>query len=266
MNIVKKFNLSFIASIAFLFTIAWIIVHPEDWYWLLIMLAWEKIVIEILSKEIASHRYFSHRSFKTGRVRHYFLLFCTIFGPGDPITITAMHRRHHKTADTDRDPHSPKDGARKILGYTIFTEQLHENLSASAKSWPWPVDLIRDPAVLFCHRHSSKIFTLICLLLAIVSWKFVVFVLLTGRRLFQINTIICGLILTHTKLPGGYRNFDTPDNSHNTPWLGLFHPGEAYHNNHHAHPTAWNFAMKPGEFDSVGWIIDKCFKNELARA
>ena len=255
----KYINLSNIASIAFLFTIGWIIVHPEDWYWLIIMLLWEKIVIEILSKEIASHRYFSHKSFKTGKFRHYFLTACTIFGPGDPITITAMHRKHHKNADTKDDPHSPMDGVWKILSYIIFTEQLHTNLRARAKSFPWPVDLIRDPVLVFCHKHASKVFTVICLLLAIVSWKFVVFVLLTGRRVFQINTIICGLILTHSKLPGGYRNFDTADNSYNTPWLGIFHPGEAYHNNHHHQQGAWNFAMKPNEFDSVGWIIGKVF-------
>jgi stearoyl-CoA desaturase (Delta-9 desaturase) len=50
----------------------------------------------------------------------------------------------------------------------------------------------------------------------------------------------------------GYRNFESPDASHNvSPW-GIIIGGEELHNNHHTYPTSAKFSVKPYEFD-LGW-------------
>jgi fatty-acid desaturase len=55
----------------------------------------------------------------------------------------------------------------------------------------------------------------------------------------------------------GYRNFDTPDTSRNNQWLDIIQAGEGLHNNHHAHPQLYDFAVKSGEFDFSAWVIEK---------
>jgi len=48
---------------------------------------------------------------------------------------------------------------------------------------------------------------------------------------------------------GGYRNFETDDQSCNNPIVALCIFGEGYQNNHHHDSSAVNFAMAKGEFD-----------------
>lgn len=255
----SMFSLKNISMVAFFFAIGWIIVYPQDWVWGIAMLVWEKVVLAMLSKEIAHHRYFCHRSFETGKFRRYFLMGCTIFGPSDPITVTMIHHHHHVHSDTEQDPHFPTKKMSDRFTSAFFTSRIHNYWGKLLATLPLPKYLIRDSKLLLLHKYSDLLFVVVCTTLLLFSWKTVVFILLAGRGLFSINSILFGLILTHVKLPGGYQGFDTKDNSYNTPWLGYFHPGEAYHNNHHFKPNAWNFAMKPGEFDVVGWIIGRVF-------
>ena len=51
------------------------------------------------------HRYFSHRSFKTGR----FMQLSVASSPAVlwPLWWARYHRRHHRHSDTDKDIHSP---------------------------------------------------------------------------------------------------------------------------------------------------------------
>jgi len=54
------------------------------------------------------HRYFSHRSFKTGRVVQFIGAFIACSsGQRGPLWWAAHHRRHHRHSDTDQDIHSP---------------------------------------------------------------------------------------------------------------------------------------------------------------
>ena len=54
------------------------------------------------------HRYFIHRSYQTGSIRKFILLWLgAIQGIGKPITICAIHRWHHQHSDTEEDIHSP---------------------------------------------------------------------------------------------------------------------------------------------------------------
>lgn len=247
-------------TLVFLFAIGWVCVHPEDWMWLVGMLLWEKLFLTLLAKEVAFHRYFCHKSFKTGKLGHYFLMFSTIFCPVHIIFNTATHRRHHKYSDTDEDPQQVcYTGWKNLLLFMFSTGHFVEGMKNQISSLQLPKDLMRDRNLVFLHKHSLKLFVLICILLLPISWKFVVFILLASRRVFITNAIVCGAILTHTKLPTSYRNFETNDRTWNTPLLEILHPGQGYHNNHHHQPDNWDFTVKPGEFDSGAWLIRHVF-------
>ena len=57
------------------------------------------------------HRYFSHRSFKTGRFWQFVFAVCGMTAAQrGPLWWAAHHRRHHLHADTDEDAHSPLKG------------------------------------------------------------------------------------------------------------------------------------------------------------
>ncbi|MCB1198002.1 MAG: acyl-CoA desaturase, partial [Deltaproteobacteria bacterium] len=54
------------------------------------------------------HRYFAHRSFKTGRVFQFVLAWLgTSAAQLGPIWWAGHHRDHHKFSDTPKDVHSP---------------------------------------------------------------------------------------------------------------------------------------------------------------
>ena len=68
------------------------------------------------------HRLLTHGSFKTRRWFKYVLAVCgTLAWQGSVFVWTGTHRLHHKYADKDKDPHSPKHGfAWSHIFWTIF--------------------------------------------------------------------------------------------------------------------------------------------------
>ena len=59
----------------------------------------------------AYHRYFSHRSYKMGRVMQFLMaLGGTLAVQKGVLWWAAHHRKHHKYSDQPGDVHSPKDG------------------------------------------------------------------------------------------------------------------------------------------------------------
>src|SRR6267142_2461842 len=57
------------------------------------------------------HRYFSHRSYKTGRVFQFVLAWIGASATQKgPLWWAANHRHHHAHSDTPEDAHSPREG------------------------------------------------------------------------------------------------------------------------------------------------------------
>jgi stearoyl-CoA desaturase (delta-9 desaturase) len=73
---------------------------------------------------------------------------------------------------------------------------------------------------------------------------------------------------------GGYRNFDTRDNSNNRPIMGYLVWGQAWHNNHHAKAAAYDFGTtvsgKKWEFDPallfVPFVATKQSREKIFKA
>src|SRR6476646_3661151 len=79
---------------------------PFSWRWVLLALVLYAARMLLLSA--AYHRYFAHRSYKTGRVFQFILAFLTgTCAQRGALWWAANHRHHHAHSDRPTDIHSP---------------------------------------------------------------------------------------------------------------------------------------------------------------
>lgn len=195
------------------------------------------------------HRSFSHGSWKPkNKLILLILHFLTIINVvGSTITWTGTHRRHHKFADTDQDPHSI----------------LNKNLWTKIKYWfnYWPAhtvetkyvkDLIRDPYHRFFHKNYFKILLtyMICLLMIDTQLFLYGFIVTTMFSLHTISWITVGAHIF------GHQDEFKKDSSKNTWLMGFYMWGEGWHNNHHAKPWSYEFGWNKNQPDLGKHIIE----------
>lgn len=260
MNSISKYRyLWAMGIIGFLGSIGYTLFSGEWTYWLVSYVYFR--ILWFFTNGISLHRYFAHKTFKTGKLRHKFLAWVTVLGGvGSPFTWAIHHRHHHKYSDTEKDLHSPADGQIKsILGtWAIKSEDWWISKGVTG----FPRDLYRDKTVMFINKHYYRLWLIIFLLsFIIVDWKFCLFFVMApvGWNLFH------GALtnfFNHLKFPGSYRNYNTNDNSQNHKLLNIYLLGEGLHNNHHSQPGNYNQAHKPGEFDLGAWVIKHFFDIE----
>ena len=215
------------------------------WWWIATIIGY--ICLTMLGISAGYHRLFCHRSFTVNIVIKRLLLWLGIMaGQGSPIFWIGIHRGyHHRYADTDKDAHSPKHGFWHSYILWMFKRD-----SMSIRS---TVDLIRDPDMVFAHKHYIKILWATHLILALISidlWMY----LLMFPAFITLHGFLSQTSLTHISFMG-YRNYNTSDNSVNSLWLFPFILGEAWHNNHHGEGRNPNYGRKWWELDPTYWII-----------
>lgn len=171
------------------------------------------------------HRYFSHRTYKMGRVMQFLMALLAQSGSQRGVLWWAAHHRdHHKFSDTDRDVHSPvKFGFwHSHIGW-IFDRN-------GETDWPRVKDLSRYPELVML----DKLWFLPPILLGVAVFMiwgaeglfggFMLSTVLLWHGTFTINS------LSHV---WGSRRYPTGDDSRNNPVLAIITMGEGWHNNHH---------------------------------
>ena len=171
------------------------------------------------------HRYFSHRTYKTGRTFQFLLAFVgSMSVQKGPLWWAAGHRRHHKHSDEPGDMHSPRAGIWYSHQAWIFDDQ-----------WgPTELDRIPDfakyPELMWLNRwHVVPPLMLGATLYwlggaSLLVWGFCISTVLLWHATYSINS------LAHLF---GSQRYDTGDDSRNNAWLALLTLGEGWHNNHH---------------------------------
>jgi len=233
--------------------------------WLDAVLALVMYLISGHGVTVGFHRYFTHRSFKANRgVKCGLAIAGSMAIEGPVIRWVADHRRHHKYADKDGDPHSPWRFGESIpallkgmvfahIGWMFDPEQTDQRKYAP--------DLLKANDV----RRISKLFPLwvaVSLLLppligGLATWSWqgaataffwatLVRIGLLHHVTWSINSI-CHAI--------GERPFASRDKSGNVWWLAFLSMGESWHNLHHADPTAARHGVLKGQIDSSARII-----------
>lgn len=206
-------------------------------------------LFNLLGHEIGMHRLWSHNSFETTKYKEYLLhifYFPMLFG--STIVYAGVHRDHHANTDTDKDPHLKSNFERLFYkrrsDYKISVKSVH--------------DLIKQPIHKFLHKNYFLINVVI-----LIVCLFILGPIYLGYTLsFIVSYGWFGGLMVNSAGHNpkfGYRNFDTNDKSTNSYLLQLGMPGTGLHNNHHAYPGKYNYAMKGREFDIPAIIIEKFF-------
>ena len=222
------------------------------YWWFLIGLAcflWTGIV----GVNVALHRYYSHNAFKTTPFREKILLASSVLTSlGSPAMWCSVHRLHHTTSDTDKDPHNPVRGALKTW-FGIWPSVV------IPKRFITP--FLKTKLMKFVHNNYFLISAIIIGVLASISIPLAAFA-------YAIPAIGCfhGAqaigVLPHLtgKWQLGYRRYDVKDLSHNNWLAAILSLGEGWHNNHHANPGRWWQGETWWEIDPPAFMIKYFFK------
>ena len=194
------------------------------------------------------HRYFAHRSYKTGRVFQFLLAWeGTAAVQKGALWWAANHRHHHAHSDTEEDAHSPVTGGFwwAHVGWFLCNEfdETQERLIP---------DLVRFPELRFLNRFYWLPPVALALgLLAfggvqVLVWGFFVSTVAVYHATFSVNS------LAHLF---GTRRFETRDRSRNNFWIAVATLGEGWHNNHHHSPSIERQGLEWWEVDVSHYLL-----------
>lgn len=189
-------------------------------------------VLTALVTEVYCHRCVAHRAFRVHPVFGSFLdLYVQVTGGIHPETWAAIHRRHHRYADTPLDPHSPRQ--RRPLAVLVATPYLY---AKARKEVPGG----SAPGTGTLH---------LALRVVLVGTFFAGFGLAQVLVMLVVHLIgylgIMGLVNSVGHLHGRKPHPAFP--GYDAAWLAIPLLGHGYHNSHHAHPAA----ARTGRLDPI---------------
>ncbi len=193
------------------------------------------------------HRYFSHRSYRMGRVAQFLMAFGgTMAAQKGPLWWAAHHRDHHKYADTERDIHSPKRGFWwSHVGWILcdrYGASRHDKIQ----------DLAKYPEIRFLDRNDwigPWALGIACYLIG--GWSglvvgFFASTVLLWHVTFSVNS------LAHVF---GRRAYATADTSRNSLLVAIATGGEGWHNNHHRYMWSTRQGFRWWQVDVTYYVL-----------
>lgn len=210
--------------------------------------------LSLFFQSVFHHRYAAHNMFTMNKFwERTFYIGCFLAQGSSYISAYAyglMHRLHHVHTDKLEDPHSPHNDPNPFLmmwvtrnnyidihlGNTIIENKYKKNLpeweSFDKIAHNWIVRIL-----------WIIVYILIYVWLATAWWQWVFLPVTVIMGSFQ------GMAINWWAHKFGYENFKMSNTSKNILPFDFVFWGEAYHNNHHKHPTTPNNAMKWFEWD-----------------
>ncbi|MEL0015249.1 MAG: fatty acid desaturase [Rhodospirillales bacterium] len=160
------------------------------------------------------HRYFAHNDYKTNKYFEVVLLYLGLLcGGRSALTWSGVHRIHHANADTDKDPHSPKNHPWYVVLFSLWrVKQIPRR---------YMTDLLDNPRVMFFHKYGKYVLA--------AHW-------IVTTLLFGVNAIIINAMLIILSYMGfGILNFYGHDakGPANNFLINLIAPFEGNHKDHH---------------------------------
>jgi len=160
------------------------------------------------------HGYFAHSIKKTNPLVELILLyFGLLCGGRSALTWSGVHRMHHAYADTNNDPHSPKNHPWYVVLFSLWKVKMIPR--------KFIVNLIKNPRVMFFHKYGKYIF--------VAHW-------IITSLLFGVDAVIINLMLFILSYAGfGILNFygHTANGPTNNLLINLIAPFEGNHEDHH---------------------------------
>jgi stearoyl-CoA desaturase (delta-9 desaturase) len=193
------------------------------------------------------HRYFAHKSFKTGRVFQFVLAWiaCSATQKG-PLWWAGTHRRHHRYADAPGDPHSPREGFYYAHQGWVFDSRWEGT----------PVEAMREftayPELVWLNKYHwvpPLVLAVACYAtfgFAGLVWGFAVSTTLLWHATYSVNSV------AHLF---GRRRYETNDTSRNNWLIALLTFGEGWHNNHHYYMASVRQGFFWWEIDVTYYVL-----------
>ena len=194
------------------------------------------------------HRYFSHRSYSTGRFFQFILAFLAQSSAQKSVLWwAAKHRHHHLHSDTQQDVHSPrhKGFVYSHLGWVFSRKHDATDLVKVA-------DLASFPELRWLHKFEvmpAAVLAVLCFLIA--GWSGLVIGFLWSTVLVY-HATFCINSLAHVH---GRKRYVTGDDSRNNWLLAFFTLGEGWHNNHHAYQSSVRQCFRWWEIDVTFYVL-----------
>lgn len=194
------------------------------------------------------HRYFSHRTYKMGRVMQFLMAFLAqSSAQRGCLWWAAHHRHHHRHSDDEQDLHSPMQGGlwHAHVGWIFDPKNEDTDLTKIA-------DLARFPELRFLdrfHHLPAVVVGAACFAFGGLEGLVVGFcwsTVMLWHGTFTINS------LSHVF---GKRVYDTTDDSRNSFLLALVTMGEGWHNNHHHYQSSTRQGFRWYEIDLTWYIL-----------
>jgi stearoyl-CoA desaturase (Delta-9 desaturase) len=216
--------------------------------WNLVAIAIASYYLRMFGISAGYHRYFSHRSYRTGRVFQFLLalLGATATQKG-VLWWAAHHRDHHRFSDQPEDIHSPVQ-----RGFWWS----HVGWILSRRYEETKLDRIRDfagcPELRWLDRfHVVPSVAYAALLWAVggvpvLLWGYFVSTVMLWHGTFLVNS------LAHVM---GRRRYRTADESRNSLLIALATMGEGWHNNHHHYQSTANQGWFWWEIDVSYYVL-----------
>jgi stearoyl-CoA desaturase (delta-9 desaturase) len=193
------------------------------------------------------HRYFSHRSYKMGRVMQFLMAWGgTSAVQKGPLWWAAHHRNHHKLSDLPGDAHSPKDGFWWSHVLWILSNAHGDT------HWGKIKDFAKYPELVWL----NKWYGIPPAVLGIATY------LIGGWSMLLCGFFLSTVLLYHGTFSinsfahlFGRRRFVTTDTSRNSLVCALITMGEGWHNNHHYYQSSANMGFYWYEIDASYYIL-----------
>ena len=212
------------------------------------------VQITIACVTLYLHRSQAHRAVAFHPVVAHFMRFWLWMTTGmNTREWVAVHRKHHQAADTEQDPHSPKQhGIWRVLfgGAFLYVKAKRNKILVNELGHGTPNDWVEENV--YSRYPVTGIFLMLLIdLILFGPWG----LLIWGIQMIWIPFWAAGVINGAAHW-WGYRNYDVKDTSRNLwPWA-VWIGGEELHNNHHGDGASAKFSKRPWEFD-IGWIYIK---------
>ena len=245
----------------FLLHAACLLVFLVGWSWIAVAVALVVYFARVFGLTAFYHRYFSHRSFKTGRTVQFLgALLGNAAGQRGPIWWAAHHRHHHRAADRPDDIHSPiQQGFIWSHMLWFMTREAYRTDHRMVKDW------LKFPELRLLERFDFVAPGLLAISMFVLGefiqsvwpqsgtsgfqmlvWGFILSTITLYHVTFGINS------LAHTF---GSRRYETDDDSRNNLLLALVTFGEGWHNNHHHFPSSARQGFHWWEIDISYYLL-----------
>ncbi|MDQ6910227.1 MAG: fatty acid desaturase, partial [Actinomycetota bacterium] len=188
---------------------------------LAVVIGLSSAILTALVTEIYCHRALAHRAFRVHPVVASVLdTYFRVIVWTDPESWAAVHRWHHRHADTPLDPHSPRQ--RPPLAILLGSSYLFAMARRRLPADPPP---------------GRGIVALRALAIAVPLGVLGLVPFLTSAAVHLVCYLgIMGMVNTVGHLHGRNPHPDVP--GYDLAWLAIPLLGHGYHNSHHAHPAA----------------------------